>query len=427
MGMKKQGVMNNIKMLLFTAALGAFAGAVVWAFLKAVGALTGAFRTFLPGGPNPWIFSFILCAAGGLALGLIHKRFGYYPEDMKTVMAKVKKEKYYDYKPLPVILICAFIPLVLGASVGPEAGLVGIIAAICYWIGDNVTYARKHEREYSRIGEAVTLGQLFHSPLFGIFAVEESAVDEEKSDSDKDEGLLPKGERILYYAVSLAASFLAVGILNKVTGLASGGFPHYPDAPIEAVDYVMMLVYIPVGILLCLWFAYCEKLTGKAAEKIPGIVREVIGGLVIAAAGMLIPLALFSGEEQMAELMDTYGLYLPIFLIVVCIIKIALTGFCIRFGWRGGHFFPLIFACSCMGFAIAMFVFPDAGNHVVFAAAIVNAATMGASLKKPLAAALLLMLCFPVTMIFWILLASVAGSFIMKRIEGAMSRRRAEN
>ena len=42
-----------------------------------------------------------------------------------------------------VMLICAFIPLVFGASVGPEAGLTGIIAALCYWIGDNVSYAKQ--------------------------------------------------------------------------------------------------------------------------------------------------------------------------------------------------------------------------------------------------------------------------------------------
>ena len=37
------------------------------------------------------------------------------------------------------MLLCALLPLLLGASVGPEAGLTGIIAALCYWVGDNVT------------------------------------------------------------------------------------------------------------------------------------------------------------------------------------------------------------------------------------------------------------------------------------------------
>ena len=83
-------------------------------------------------------------------------------------MEKLQTEKYYDYRPIVPMLICAFIPLVCCSSVGPEAGLTGIIAALCYWVGDNVTYAKEHAQEFSQIGEAVTLGQLFlYAPRSG--------------------------------------------------------------------------------------------------------------------------------------------------------------------------------------------------------------------------------------------------------------------
>ena len=48
---------------------------------------------------------------------------------------------------MPVVLVCAFLPLVFGSSVGPEAGLTGIIAGLCYWVGDNVKYAKEHADE----------------------------------------------------------------------------------------------------------------------------------------------------------------------------------------------------------------------------------------------------------------------------------------
>ena len=83
---------------------------------------------------------------------LLRKRFGDYPESLYVVMGKVKKDKYYPYHPMTVMLLCAFLPLILGASVGPEAGLTGIIAALCYWVGDNVTYAKEHAEEYSDKG-----------------------------------------------------------------------------------------------------------------------------------------------------------------------------------------------------------------------------------------------------------------------------------
>ena len=59
-----------------------------------------------------------------------------------------------------VMLISAFLPLIFAASVGPEAGLTDVIVGLCYWVGDNIKYAKEHEREYSEVGEAVTLGVL---------------------------------------------------------------------------------------------------------------------------------------------------------------------------------------------------------------------------------------------------------------------------
>lgn len=52
----------------------------------------------------------------------------------------------------------ALIPLLAGASVGPEAGLTGIIAGICYWVSDNLKSAKRDIQEYSKIGSVVTLG-----------------------------------------------------------------------------------------------------------------------------------------------------------------------------------------------------------------------------------------------------------------------------
>lgn len=395
---------NNILMFIFTAALGAAAGGVIWCFMKAVGACTALFWEVIPESAGSPVVTVFICAAGGLALGFLHKRFGSLPDELPVVMSRIKKDKHYDYRNMPGILICAFIPLVLGASVGPEAGLVGIIAGLCYWIGDNVTYAKNHTDEFSEIGEAVTLGQIFRSPLFGIFAVEES---EQGGDSGP---MLPKPMKLLYYGISTAVSFLVIGVLNNCFGAAMGGFPRFSEFSIEAGDYLLMLLYIPVGVALYLWFEFSEKLTEKAALMVPDIVREIIAGAAIGVSGLFIPMILFSGEESMGELMDVFGLYTPAFLILICVLKVLMTAFCIRFGWKGGHFFPLIFACSCMGFALPMLIFADPGPHAVFAAGVITAATLGAQMKKPLAVTLLLLLCFPVRMLFWVFLAALAGS-----------------
>ena len=86
---------------------------------------------------------------------------------------KSKEEKRYEYKNMLVMMIAALLPLLIGSSVGPEAGLTGIIVGLCYWAGENLKFAKQNTKEYSQIGAAVSLSVLFHAPLFGIFEVEE--------------------------------------------------------------------------------------------------------------------------------------------------------------------------------------------------------------------------------------------------------------
>ena len=412
------GWQNVLKLVLLTVLLGAFAGAVIWCFLKAVGLCTGLIWEKLPGATgNRWIL-IPICAAAGLVLGILHKCFGDYPEELDVVLAKIKRDKHVSYHPMFVMLVCAFIPLVFGASVGPEAGLVGIIAALCYWVGDNVTFAKQHSAVFSEIGEAVTLGQLFHSPLFGILAVEES------TDAGDRAQPMPKPYKFALYGLSTAASFGVIALLNSLFGKAMGGFPSFSEVPVGAQDYWMLLLYIPVGCLLCLFYEKSEEVIGKFADHIPVIIREILCGAVVGAMALLVPMVLFSGEEEMAELMKDFGAYAPLFLIGVCLLKLVMTALCLKLGMKGGHFFPLIFACTAMGYGLAMLCFAAPGDHVAFAAGIVTAAALGAQMKKPLAVSVLLLLCFPARVLLWVFLAAALGAFMGNKVFPILTKQR---
>lgn len=402
---------NTFKLVCLTALLGSFSGVVIWCFLKASAVCTVLIWDDLPAIAGFTYFPFIICVGGGLLAGVIHRFFGDYPEELNVVMGKIHKERHYDYRPMAVMLICAFIPLVCGASVGPEAGLTGIIAALCYWIGDNVTFAKNNSDMFSEIGEAVTLGQLFHSPLFGIFAVEEGGDDEGKA------GSMSKGNKLVFYGISTAAGFLAAEILTYFFGAAMEGFPAFSEIYMGKEDCLMLLVYIPAGLLVYLFFELSEKITRGIGQRIPVILRETLCGAAVGAMVLMLPVTMFSGEEQMAELMETFLAYSPLFLIGICLLKIIMTTFCINFGLKGGHFFPLIFACTCMGMGIASIVFAsEAGLHAAFAAAAVCATVLGAQLKKPVAASLLLLLCFPIRALFCIFFCAVTGKGIVSAL-----------
>ena len=70
------------------------------------------------------MYPIVICTIGGVVIGLFRKHFGDYPQTMKTVIGVVKKKGTYPYRRMVVILIGAILPLIIGSSVGPEAGMV---------------------------------------------------------------------------------------------------------------------------------------------------------------------------------------------------------------------------------------------------------------------------------------------------------------
>lgn len=407
--------------------LGAAAGTVIWLFLKALGLCTELIWEIIPAHVGFRYMPVLLCAAGGLAAGLLHRKYGDLPEELPVVLGRIRQDKHYGYDRMGVLLLSAFIPLAFGASVGPEAGLTGVIAGLCYWVGDNVRYARENAVHFSDIGAAVTLGSLFHVPLFGIFAVEENEEGESPADIN-----IPKTSKLVLYGLSICGAFLATKLLSSIFGAAGEGFPSYGYTEAEASDFALMLVYIPIGILLYLYFEYSEKLTKRLSKRIPVVAREIICGACVGVMALLVPAVLFSGEEQMAGLAENFSMYAPAALIGICLLKLLMTAFCIRFGLKGGHFFPLIYGCSCMGFGIAALIYGSfagvsdtavTAGHAVFAAAVITASTLGAQMKKPIAVTLLLLICFPLRHALWIFLAAALAS----RLSGIRRRKDLQN
>ena len=408
--MENTSLKNHAAVCLLTVGLGAAVGLVLWLFLQVVSLGTSLIWTILPAHLGGRWVTIPLCVLGGILAGLVHRRFGDYPESLDTVMGKVKRDRHYDYRPMPVILVCALLPLIFGASVGPEAGLTGIIAGLCYWVGDNVNFARQNAALYTEIGEAVTLGQIFHMPLFGILAVEE------EPDAEGNTAVLPKAGKLVLYALSAAACFLVIAGLNALFHTSIEGFPSFSEVTIAPIDYLLVLLYIPVGLLLYYGFTAAEFFTEFAAVRWPVVWREGICGLLISLVGLSVPMVLFSGEEQMGELMLDFGRYTPWLLIGICLLKLVMTAFCLNFGMKGGHFFPLIFGAVCFGYGISLLIFPGDAAHATFAAAIVTASTLGVSMKKPLAVSMLLLLCFPLKALLWIIPSAALSAYLGKMI-----------
>ena len=406
---QKIKIKNQLELWAFCAIIGTVAGALVWALLKIMAIGTEMIWEWIPEKIHIPYYTVLVCTIGGAIIGIFRKLYGDYPEDMETVLGKVKKEKRYEYKNMLVMMIAALLPLLIGSSVGPEAGLTGIIVGLCYWAGDNLKFAKQHTKEYSQIGAAVSLSVLFQAPLFGIFEVEE--------DPDMQLAELGRGSKIFIYGIALAAGTGSYAGLSALLGGGMPGIPSFDTVMVQRIDYVMMFVYMLCGCVLAYFYEATHTVTEVIAGKIPGIAKEILAGICLGVIGMLIPAVMFSGEEQMGALMKEYAGYMAIALIGVAFLKIVLTNLCIQFGLKGGHFFPVIFAGVCLGYGLAMLFFGQQGDrHVVFAAAIVTSTLLGGIMKKPLAVTMLLFLCFPVKIFIWIFIAAAVGSKYVKKM-----------
>jgi len=403
--MKNKSI-NQLKFIIFAAAIGAVGSGVLWLFLLAVAKGTELLWDILPHAAGSWTaYPVAVCLIGGLITGLFRWKAGDYPQDMMTVLGTVKRTKTYPYRKMLILIIAALLPLILGSSVGPEAGMVGIITGLCCWAGENLRFAKKESAIYSEIGASVSLSMLFHAPLFGLFHMEEG------SEGDEEEIVLTRSSKIFTYTVSAAAALGVFELLNGCVCNVSEGFPSFETSLPHGMDYAVMFIYIAAGLFLGIFFELTEKGFEIIGEKLPPFAGEVIAGGVLGVIVMLLPVVQFSGEHQMGILIEDYALYPALGMIGIALLKVVMTNMCIQLGLKGGHFFPLIFAAVCMGYGISLIIWPGSGEHAVFAAAITTAATLGHSMKKPLAVTMLLFLCFPVRMFFWIVFAASVAAF----------------
>lgn len=414
----------KLKLPVFCAIIGAIASVVFWLFLYLIKMGTELIWEYVPNvyyGGN--LYPLIACTSGGLIIGVFRRLFGDYPEDMMTVFGKLKKDKTYPYRKLPVLLIAALLPLIFGSSVGPEAGMVGVIVALCCWAGDKMKFARNRSEYYSMMGAQVTLSVMFRSPLFGLLDVDEEIGETGDIDQKKD---LEGSTKIIMYGMATGAGFGVFWLMNTIFGEVTEGFPSFELVPAQKVDYLMFIIYLICGIILGLFYEVSEKFLVKTGNKLPRVIKETVAGFILGGVACLLPVIRFSGEEQMGILIRDYSKYAPLAMIGIAFLKILMTNLCISFGLKGGHFFPLIFAAVCFGFGLSLLIFPQDISHATYAAAIVAAGTLGVSMKKPLAVSMLLLLCFPAGYLLWILpsaaLSAWSGKQIMNRLgDGTVS------
>ena len=419
---------NRVLFSVCTIATGALAGAAVWAFFKLMGMGLAFLWEALPAmlleyaaqaAPDavqamPLLFSgafgflpwtLLLCLGGGLAIGLFQKRFGELPEDLDAVMAKVKQDGRYDYGRLGRMSVAALLPLVFGGSVGPEAGLTGVIAGLSTWVGDRMRRFGSDFKDLTCAGVQAALSAVFTAPLYGFvapFAGSASEIPEQGT------FVAPKRWKVVAYLCAVAGALSAFLGLGALFG---GGMamPRFSAMSVGVPELCWLVVLVAAGCAAGWLFHIGNAVSGKARGHLDSpVVRCVLAGLLLAVVGTVFPLVMFAGESQSELVMQRYAQIGAVALIATGFLKPFVTAACIKLGWRGGHFFPLIFSGICLGYGFSLLL----GIDAVFCCAACTAACMAAVMRQPLMVALLLFLCFPVSGVAVMLVSALVAAAV---------------
>ena len=114
-----------VRLLALVAVLGLMSALVTFVFMALVNVGTGAIweQAAAALGMDTRLFTVLVCTLGGLLVGLLVKLFGDHNAIFAELMLEFGKTGRFDHRHAPGIVITAFVSLIAGGSLGPEAPL----------------------------------------------------------------------------------------------------------------------------------------------------------------------------------------------------------------------------------------------------------------------------------------------------------------
>jgi H+/Cl- antiporter ClcA len=331
----------------------------------------------LASGLDARLFTLLVCTVGGLLVGLLVKFFGDHNAIFAELMQEFGKTGRFDYRHAPGIVVTALVSLISGASLGPEAPLADACGGLGTLAGDKLKLNEQETRTMGYSGLSAMLASFITNPFAGALLSLESA-----------QGGLT-GAQIYFWGLfpSLLASAVATVVFVVLTGSFFDTLYVFPAYTPQMKDLLMAVPFSLVGSLAGLLFMLALKGMRKLIQPLNKrlVLRGLVGGLGMGIIGALLPLTLFSGEEQTVELIQEAAEIGIAMLIVLAICKLLATSLLLVTGWKGGYIFPIMFAGVALGMA-GHLVFPDTPVAVTVAATVAGA--LVSALRAPLFAAL---------------------------------------
>ncbi|MFL5703388.1 MAG: chloride channel protein [Ktedonobacteraceae bacterium] len=288
----------------------------------------------------------ILLSVGGLLLGLAIKFTGQ-RGGLGVAQREYSEAGRINPRNLPSIMLEAMITLWSGAAVGPEGPLVFLTGGVGSWCADRLKLAKDDVPLLVYCAIAGAFGGFLGSPIIGaVGAIEYMFIHELNYYRHAIPGLLAASFGWGIYFALLHTSFM--GIYS---------FPNYASPRIVDLGWALLIGVIAgvIGTVYKVIFGVVH-LVFAPLKQLP-VIRAVVGGILIGLIGSFLPLALYSGQNQLLEIIHNPAAYGVGLLLLLLLAKALLTSTSYATGFDGGPIFPLLFIGGTLGLAISQ-VFP---------------------------------------------------------------------
>jgi H+/Cl- antiporter ClcA len=292
--------------------------------------------------PHPW-YALAVTTLGGALVGLVIRfvpgHGGPRPTDGHGV-----GETHVGLRPLPGIVLASIVSLAIGASLGPEAPLLALVAAVGPWVALRMSRPALAPL-FTQAGIGSVFALLFGSPLAATFVGLETIV---------------VAGRALYtllipVLVASTTGFLGFRVIthHSLTSLANLQLPAYPDLEIKHFPLAIGIgaAGAVAGLVQIAAFRVIDR-TLRPLDRVP-IAKATLGGIGIGLVALIAGKeTLFSGEHELDVLLQTTGGKSGAALLLIIAGKLVATSISMATGFRGGKIFPLVFIGGTLGIAM---------------------------------------------------------------------------
>ena len=284
------------------------------------------------------IWPLILLTVAGVFIGLVIKFFGQ-RGGLGVAQTEYAQTGHLNYHNLPSILLQGFIALWSGAAIGPEGTLVFLTGGLGTFVSERLKLQKDDVQVLVYSAIAGAFGGFFGSPIVGaVGAVEYMFIKELNLYRHLIPGLIAGAVGYGVYFAILHTSYLGVY-----------SFPNF--AALRVVDLVWALlvgvIAALIGTLFKVVFGLVHRVFGRFNKR--PFVRSVIGGLIIGLIGSFLPLTLYSGQNQLLQIVHNPAAYGIGILLLMMLVKMLLTSTSFATGFDGGPIFPLLFIGGTLG------------------------------------------------------------------------------